>query len=127
MDAAACIGCGACVAACPNASAMLFTRPRSRTSACCRRASPSATRARSSMVAQMDAEGFGDCTNHGECEAVCPKEISIDVHRPDEPRLPAGDLDRPPPEQPPRGLVRSSGPRVVLRCVPLERSEALAE
>ncbi len=51
-------------------------RPRSRTSASCRRASPSATTACASMVARMDAEGFGNCTNHGECEAVCPKEIS---------------------------------------------------
>jgi succinate dehydrogenase / fumarate reductase iron-sulfur subunit len=68
-----CIGCGACVAACPNASAMLFTAPRSRTSP----AAPGPARARArvkAMVAQMDAEGFGNCTNHGECEAACPKE-----------------------------------------------------
>ena len=79
MDAAACIGCGACVAACPNASAMLFTVGQGRrTSACCPRASPSATSACSSMVAQMDAEGFGTCTNHFECEAACPKEISVE-------------------------------------------------
>ena len=51
-------------------------RPRSRTSACCRRASPSAGQRVRQMVAQMDAEGFGNCTNHGECEAACPKEIS---------------------------------------------------
>ena len=54
-------------------------RPRSRTSACCRRASRSATAARSQMVAQMDAEGFGGCTLYGECQAACPKEISIDT------------------------------------------------
>ena len=77
MDAAACIGCGACVAACPNASAMLFVGGQGRPpGTCCRRASPSATAASSTMVAQMDAEGFGNCTNHYECEAACPKEIS---------------------------------------------------
>jgi succinate dehydrogenase / fumarate reductase iron-sulfur subunit len=78
MDAAACIGCGACVAACPNASAMLFTAakivhlnavPQGRTERYQRVVE---------MVAQMDAEMFGSCTNHGECEAVCPKEISLD-------------------------------------------------
>ena len=57
----------------------LHRAPRSPTSACCRRASPSATSACVGMVAQHDAEGFGGCTNIGECEAVCPKEISLDV------------------------------------------------
>ena len=78
MDAAACIGCGACVAACPNASAMLFTAAKVATSACCPRASPSATSACAKMVEQMDDEGFGNCTNHGECQNACPKEISVD-------------------------------------------------
>ena len=77
FDAAACIGCGACVAACPNASAMLFTAAKLAHLTCCRRASRSATAARSRWCAQMDAEGFGNCTNHRECEAACPKEISI--------------------------------------------------
>ncbi len=79
MDAAACIGCGACVAACPNASAMLFTAAKvshlgllpqgqpERTIAGCARWWPA-----------MDAEGFGNCTNQDECEAVCPKDIKID-------------------------------------------------
>ena len=79
MDAAACIGCGACVAACPNASAMLFVaRQGLAPRRSCRRASPSATTRVLAMVAQMDAEGFGNCTNHGECEAACPKEIRIE-------------------------------------------------
>ena len=79
MDAAACIGCGACVAACPNGSASLFTARRSRTSACCRRASPSAAAARCAMVAQMDARASARCTLYGECQEACPKEISIDT------------------------------------------------
>ena len=76
MDAAACIGCGACVAACPNASAMLFTSRQGRAPRL-PAAGPARARAAASlaMVDQMDAEGFGSCTNHGECEAVCPKEI----------------------------------------------------
>ena len=79
MDAAACIGCGACVAACPNASAMLFTGGQGLApGACCRRASRSATHRVRRMVAPMDAEGFGNCTNHGECEAACPKGITLD-------------------------------------------------
>ena len=78
MDAAACIGCGACVAACPNSSAMLFTAaklshlnslPQGKTERWDRAVL---------MVHQMDAEGFGGCTNFGECEAVCPKEIGLD-------------------------------------------------
>ena len=78
MDAAACIGCGACVAACPNASAMLFTAAKVSHLALLPQGQPERdTRARA-MVAQMDAEGFGSCTNHGECEAACPKGISVD-------------------------------------------------
>ena len=77
MDAAACIGCGACVAACKNASAMLFVSAKVSHSACCRKARWSANGAWRSMVKQMDAEGFGNCTVTGSCEAVCPKEISL--------------------------------------------------
>jgi succinate dehydrogenase / fumarate reductase iron-sulfur subunit len=77
MDAAECIGCGACVAACPNASASLFTAAKiSHLSLLPQGQIERADRARK-MVAQMDAEGFGGCTNHGECEAACPKGISV--------------------------------------------------
>ena len=78
MDAAACIGCGACVAACPNASAMLFVAAKISHLALLPQGQPERyTRARS-MVQQMDAEGFGSCTNHGECEAACPKGITLE-------------------------------------------------
>jgi len=78
FDAAACIGCGACVAACPNAAAMLFTAAKVSQLALLPQGQPErATRARA-MVAQMDAEGFGSCTNHFECMAACPKGISVD-------------------------------------------------
>ncbi len=78
MDAAACIGCGACVAACPNASAMLFVSAKISQLALLPQGQPERyTRVRS-MVAQMDAEEFGTCTNHGECEASCPKGISLE-------------------------------------------------
>jgi len=78
MDAAACIGCGACVAACPNASAMLFTAAKVSHLGLLPQGQPERyTRVRR-MVAQMDAEGFGTCTNHFECEAVCPKSISVE-------------------------------------------------
>jgi succinate dehydrogenase / fumarate reductase iron-sulfur subunit len=77
FDAAACIGCGACVAACPNASAMLFTAAKVSHLGLLPQGQPERwTRVRA-MVAQMDAEGFGACTNHFECEAVCPKSISV--------------------------------------------------
>jgi succinate dehydrogenase / fumarate reductase iron-sulfur subunit len=77
FDAATCIGCGACVAACPNASAALFSAAKISHLALLPQGEPErADRARK-MVAQMDAEGFGHCTSHGECEAVCPKGISI--------------------------------------------------
>ena len=77
MDAAACIGCGACVAACPNASASLFTAAKiSHLSLLPQGQAERQDRARK-MVAQMDAEGFGGCTNHGECEAACPKGVSL--------------------------------------------------
>lgn len=77
MDAASCIGCGACVAACPNASASLFVGAKVSQLAYLPQGQGEAARRVSRMVAKMDAEGFGACSNHGECEAVCPKEISI--------------------------------------------------
>jgi len=77
MDAAACIGCGACVAACPNASAALFTSAKISQLALLPQGHPERERRVLHMVDQMDLEGFGNCSNHGECEAVCPKEISI--------------------------------------------------
>ena len=77
MDAAACIGCGACVAACPNASAMLFTSAKLAHLAMLPQGQPERMQRTLKMVRQMDAEGFGSCTNHEECEAVCPKGISV--------------------------------------------------
>jgi succinate dehydrogenase / fumarate reductase iron-sulfur subunit len=77
MDAASCIGCGACVAACPNGSASLFVSAKISQFSWLPQGDPERTRRALNMVEQMDAEGFGDCSNHGECEAVCPKEISI--------------------------------------------------
>ncbi len=77
MDAAACIGCGACIAACPNASAMLFTSAKISQFALLPHGRPEAARRALSMLAQMDAVGFGNCTNHRECEMECPKGISI--------------------------------------------------
>ena len=78
MDAAACIGCAACVAACPNASAMLFMSAKISQLALLPQGQPERyTRVRD-MVAQMDAEEFGTCTNHGECEAACPKGIKLE-------------------------------------------------
>ncbi|GAC1655651.1 MAG: succinate dehydrogenase/fumarate reductase iron-sulfur subunit [Gemmatimonadaceae bacterium] len=79
MDAAACIGCGACVAACPNASASLFTAAKITHLGLVPQGQPERWRRALGMVAQMDAEGFGGCTLHGECQAACPKEISIDT------------------------------------------------
>ena len=78
MDAAACIGCGACVAACPNASAMLFVAAKVTHLASLPQGQAERYERVTKMVAEMDAEGFGACTNHGECMAACPKEISID-------------------------------------------------
>lgn len=79
MDAAACIGCGACVAACPNASATLFTAAKLTHLGSLPQGQPERGRRTLAMVDQMDAEGFGSCTNIGECSAVCPKEIPLDV------------------------------------------------
>jgi succinate dehydrogenase / fumarate reductase iron-sulfur subunit len=78
MDAAACIGCGACVAACPNASAMLFTSAKVAHLALLPQGQPERMERARKLVAAMDAEDFGGCTNHGECEAACPKGISLE-------------------------------------------------
>jgi succinate dehydrogenase / fumarate reductase iron-sulfur subunit len=79
IDAAICIGCGACVAACPNGAAMLFTGAKVTHLMRLPQGQPGRFTRVQDMVEQMDAEGFGGCTNFGECEAVCPKEISIRV------------------------------------------------
>ena len=79
MDAAACIGCGACAAACPNGSASLFTAAKITHLGLLPQGQPERYRRALSMVAQMDGEGFGHCTFYGECQEACPKEISIDV------------------------------------------------
>ena len=79
MDAAACIGCGACVAACPNGSASLFTAAKISHLGLLPQGQPERQRRATRMVAQMDAEGFGHCTFYGECQEACPKEISIDT------------------------------------------------
>ncbi len=76
MEAAACIGCGACAAACPNASAMLFTAAKVSHLAFLPQGGPERTARVLKMVRQMDKEGFGNCTNTYECEAVCPAEVS---------------------------------------------------
>lgn len=78
FDAAACIGCGACVAACKNASAMLFVSAKAAHLNKLPQGQPEKTKRTLAMVRQMDEEGFGNCTNQYECEAVCPKEISVD-------------------------------------------------
>lgn len=79
MDAAACIGCGACVAACPNASAALFTGAKVAHLGILPQGKPEKNKRAIAMVAQMNAEGFGGCTNIGECTGVCPKEIALEV------------------------------------------------
>jgi succinate dehydrogenase / fumarate reductase iron-sulfur subunit len=79
MDAAACIGCGACVAACPNASASLFTAAKITHLGLLPQGQPERYRRALEMVDQMDLEHFGSCTLHGECQEACPKEISIDT------------------------------------------------
>jgi succinate dehydrogenase / fumarate reductase iron-sulfur subunit len=78
MDAATCIGCGACVAACPNASAMLFTAAKASHLALLPQGQTERYERVVHMVKTMDKEKFGSCTNIGECSAVCPKEISLD-------------------------------------------------
>jgi succinate dehydrogenase / fumarate reductase iron-sulfur subunit len=79
MDAAACIGCGACVAACPNASAALFTGAKIAHLGTLPQGKPERDRRALSMVSQMNVEAFGNCTNIGECTGVCPKEIPLEV------------------------------------------------
>ena len=79
MDAAACIGCGACVAACPNASASLFTAAKITHLGLLPQGQPERYRRVLRMVNQMDLEGFGHCTLYGECQEACPKLISIDT------------------------------------------------
>lgn len=79
MDAAACIGCGACVAQCPNASASLFTAAKISHLGLLPQGQPEREKRVEAMVAQANAEMFGSCTNIGECEAVCPKEIKLEV------------------------------------------------
>jgi succinate dehydrogenase / fumarate reductase iron-sulfur subunit len=79
MDAAACIGCGACVAACPNASAALFTGAKITHLGILPQGKPEQDRRALSMVAQMNVEPFGGCTNIGECTSACPKEIPLEV------------------------------------------------
>ena len=78
-DAAACIGCGACVAACPNASAMLFTAAKIAHLGLLPQGQPERLSRAVSMVVAMDQEGFGYCTNHGACQTACPKDISVDL------------------------------------------------
>lgn len=77
FDAAQCIGCGACVAACPNASAMLFTAAKVSQYALLPQGQPERERRVVAMVDEMDEQGFGNCSNHYECEAACPKAISV--------------------------------------------------
>lgn len=79
MDAAVCIGCGACVAACPNASAMLFTSAKAAHLNLLPQGQPERWDRVLNMILTMEAEKFGTCTNHGACENACPKEIKIDV------------------------------------------------
>ena len=78
MDAAACIGCGACVAQCPNGAAQLFTAAKLSHLGLLPQGQTERPQRAVRMVEQMEQEGFGSCTNHRECEAVCPKSISVD-------------------------------------------------
>jgi succinate dehydrogenase / fumarate reductase iron-sulfur subunit len=77
FEAASCIGCGACVAACPNSSASLFVAAKAEQFAQLPQGQPERLKRAIHMVESMDREGFGSCTNHYECEAVCPKEIPV--------------------------------------------------
>jgi len=96
MDAAACIGCGACVAACPNASAMLFVAAKVSHLGYLPQGQPERYSRALKMVEQMDREGFGTCTNHGECSSACPKEIRQEfIARLNRDYLKASIIDRP--------------------------------
>ncbi len=96
MDAAACIGCGACVAACPNASAMLFVAAKASHLGYLPQGQPERYSRALKMVEQMDKEGFGTCTNHGECSKACPKEIRQEfIARLNRDYLKASIIDRP--------------------------------
>jgi succinate dehydrogenase / fumarate reductase iron-sulfur subunit len=96
MDAAACIGCGACVAACPNASAMLFVAAKVSHLGYLPQGQPERYSRALKMVEQMDREGFGTCTNHGECSNACPKEIRQEfIARLNRDYLKASIIDRP--------------------------------
>jgi succinate dehydrogenase / fumarate reductase iron-sulfur subunit len=95
MDAAACIGCGACVAACPNASAMLFVGAKVSQLALLPQGEPERGKRAVSMVQAMDDEGFGACTNHYECMAACPKGITVEnIARLNRETLRGGLVDR---------------------------------
>ena len=96
MDAAACIGCGACVAACPNSAAQLFTSAKVGHLNLLPQGQAERYSRAEAMVETME-EFFGSCTNHGECEEACPKEISIDFIAADEQGLPQGQVQEPPP------------------------------
>ncbi len=112
MDAAACIGCGACVAACPNASAMLFVGAKASHLNLLPQGQPERYRRVVAMVERMDAEGFGSCTNHAECEAACPKEISIEfISRLNRDYLRASLFSRFLPKPPAAGTQGTEGPR----------------
>ncbi|MBI3098077.1 MAG: succinate dehydrogenase/fumarate reductase iron-sulfur subunit [Planctomycetes bacterium] len=96
MDAAACIGCGACVAMCPNAAAMLFTSAKISHLGLLPQGQPERHSRALRMIARMDAEAFGSCTNTGECEAACPKGIPIEfIARMNRDYLVASVLERP--------------------------------
>ncbi len=99
MDAAECIGCGACVAACPNGAANLFTAAKVAHLNLLPQGQPERFSRVEAMVETMD-EHFGSCTNHGECEAACPKGISHRLHRADEQGLPQGEVRQPQGAQP---------------------------